>query len=54
MEKKLYNCQSISELLTMYFGLGIKEKQSIFNEEIDITEERGKSLIKTKKGIRGG
>lgn len=38
MEKRLYNCQSISELLTMYFGLGMKVKQSIFNEEIDIIE----------------
>ncbi len=38
MERRLFNCNSLSELLTMYFGLGEKEKLSIFTEEITVTE----------------
>jgi len=33
-EFRLLNCESISEFLSMYFGLGQKEKLSIFTEEV--------------------
>ncbi len=47
MEGKLYNCNSISEMLTMYFGLGMKEKLSIFNEEITIP--KGTEFYRVRK-----
>ena len=47
MEKRLYNCSSLSEMLTMYFGLGMKEKLSIFNEDIVI--EKGTEFYRVRK-----
>lgn len=38
VENRLNSCKSLSELLTMYFGLGMKEKQSIFNKSITVFE----------------
>ena len=48
-ELRLLNCKNISEFLTMYFGLGIKEKMSIFTEKVTI--KTGSKLYRIRKGL---
>jgi len=38
MENKLLSCRSVSEFLTMFMGLSLKDKLSVFPEGIDIGE----------------
>ena len=38
MENRLLSCRSLSEFLTMFFGLGLKEKISIFTEEVTVSK----------------
>lgn len=46
-ENKLFSCKSLNEFLTMFFGYGINEKLSIFNESITI--RKGMFLYRARK-----
>ena len=47
MEYRLLSCKSIPEFLAMFFGLGMKEKLSVFREEVTIT--KGTNLYRIRK-----
>ena len=38
MERKLLSCKNLSEFLTMFFGLTMNYKLSIFSEEVTIAK----------------
>lgn len=47
IEYRLLSCKNIPEFLTMFFGLGMKDKLSIFKEEVTI--EKGTNLYRIRK-----
>ncbi len=52
LEYKLFRCKSLQEFVTMFFGLGMKEKQSIFTEVITIKQDTKFYRIRRAEGIK--
>ncbi len=50
-EFRLLGCNSLAEFMTMFFGLGQKEKLSIFTENILVKKNSFFYRIRSKKGI---
>ncbi len=50
-EFRLMECKSISEFLTMFFGLGKKEKQSVFSERMFIKKGTEFFRVRRVKGF---
>ena len=50
-EIKLVNCKNINEFLAMFFGLGMKDKLSVFTEEIAIDKDTEFYRIRRAQGI---
>lgn len=50
-EFKLMECRSVSEFLTMFFGLGKKEKQSVFSERMIIKKGTEFFRVRRVKGF---
>lgn len=46
-ENRLFRCKSLNEFLTMFFGYGLKEQLSIFNESTTI--KAGRFLYRARK-----
>lgn len=51
IEKRLFDCKNISEFMAMYCGLGMKEKLSIFTEDVFIKKDTFLYRIRRTEGI---
>lgn len=47
MENQLFNCKNVSEFLTMFMGLSMKNKLSIFTNEVEI--RKGTPLFRIRR-----
>ena len=52
MDYKLLSCKTLSEFMTMYFGLGFQEKLSVFTEEVTIKKDSYLYRIRRTDGIK--
>ena len=52
IEQKLLMCKSLPEFVTMFFGLGMSEKLSIFTEEVTIAQGTNLYRIRRADGIK--
>ena len=52
MEYRLLSCKSVFEFLAMFFGLSMREKLSIFSEEVSVTKGTNLYRIRRATGIK--
>ena len=52
MEYRLLNCKTVSEFLAMYFGLSMKDRLSVFNEEVHIPQGTNFYRIRSASGVK--
>lgn len=50
-EYKLLNCRSLAEFLTMFFGLGMKDKLSVFPLDVELKKDTYLYRIRRTNGI---